>query len=182
MFDNVSTKMAFALLVEMFVTVGTFSVSGQHNSAQEQVSTGNVFLNSSRLTLAHDTVLVGYNDSRRVDSELLVGVVFQSLSVPQGATITNAYCLFVIDEVGPASDLQMNLSIYGELIGNASIPTSTPRDLSRRPQTSAVVEWAPNRSVSVDDSLRTVDISPVLQVVSFWMCPALTRNEAQPPV
>lgn len=156
-------------LVDVTASVASFSVSGLHDSAEEQLTTGSMRVNSSALALVHSPLLAGYNDS-----QLLVGVVFPSVGVPRGAKITRVHCWFVIDDVRPGSDAEMNLLIYGERTGNAARPSSEPADLSSRPHTSAAVEWAPNRSLGVNDSLRTVDVSPVLQASTLYLQLALS--------
>jgi hypothetical protein len=57
--------------------------------------------------------------------------------VPNGAAISEAHVLFSVDEVRPGqSDVDVTVSIYGQLSANAAKPSATGGDLSSRPATS----------------------------------------------
>ena len=74
-----------------------------------------MYLSSSDLELIND----GNNQ--------VVGVRFASLNIPKGATITNAYLQFKVDEI---SSIATNLSIRGEASPNPLIFASTARNIS----------------------------------------------------
>ena len=60
----------------------------------------------------------------------VVGMRFQSVPVPQGASITNAYLQFEVDET---TSVATSLTIAGEASDDAPIFSSTPTDVSSRP-------------------------------------------------
>jgi len=101
-------------------------VSQSSDDAEENAGTGSMYLNSSDLELIYD----GHDQ--------VVGVRYQNVNVPPGATITNAYIEFVIDESNTGVT---NLAIYGELTGNAGTFTSTGSNISGRTMTGASVAW-----------------------------------------
>ena len=71
-------------------------------------------------------------------------VIFPAILVPNGAAISEAHVLFSVDEVRPGqSDVDVTVSIYGQLSANAAKPSATGGDLSSRPATSAAVMWKP---------------------------------------
>jgi type IV pilus assembly protein PilY1 len=93
-----------------------------------------------------------------------VGLRFQSIAVPKGATITSASLEFVAAQ---ASADTTNLLITAESTGNAPEFTSTSNDLSvgSRPRTSASVAWAPSHWPTIGDVIESADISAIIQEV-----------------
>ena len=73
--------------------------------------------------------------------EVWVGLRFRNISIPQGATITNAYIEFTAD----ASDaVSTSLTIYGEDDDDADSYSSSSNDITDRSRTSASVNWSPS--------------------------------------
>ena len=101
-------------------------VNQSSDDVEENAGTGAMYLNSSDLELIYD----GHDQ--------VVGVRFQNVTIPSGATITNAYIEFVIDESN--TDVT-NLAIYGELTGNAGTFTTAASNVSGRAMTGASVAW-----------------------------------------
>ncbi|KAL1499616.1 hypothetical protein AB1Y20_011815 [Prymnesium parvum] len=143
----------------------TFRVHSLEDSGEEWLHNGAMYLVSSDLEFSHDLWLVQYNESLRQTSEQLVGVVFPSVDVPPGATITSARCEFVVDEVEASSSEALSLLVYGERSAHAAKPAPELRDLSRRAPTAARVAWQPEISVQVGVSLFTSDLSPIVQEI-----------------
>jgi hypothetical protein len=117
--------------------------------------------------------------------------------VPNGAAISEAHVLFSVDEVRPGqSDVDVTVSIYGQLSANAAKPSATGGDLSSRPATSAAVMWKPPASISINDELATPNIASVVQeIVSlsdwasgnsmgilFGHVSSLYRSKYSPPI
>jgi len=74
-----------------------------------------------------------------VGEEQKVGVRFQDIQVPQGATITSAYLVFTSNETDSQTT---TVTIYGEASDNAApFDDWTPYDLSNRTMTNASVDW-----------------------------------------
>ncbi|BAY24263.1 hypothetical protein NIES2100_40570 [Calothrix sp. NIES-2100] len=119
----------------------------------EQSATGSVSLTSSDLELVND----GNNQT--------VGLRFNSINVPKGVTITNAYIQFKVDET---STTATNLTIQGQAIGNAPTFTSASNNISSRSKTTASVTWNPTAWNSVGAAgvdQRTNNIASVIQEI-----------------
>ena len=127
-------------------------VSQDSDDAEEAVSSGSMDLTSSDLELVVD----GSTDQE-------VGTRFQSVTIPQGATITSAYIQFTVDEIDSGA---CNLTIYGEDIDNALTFTDTPGNITGRKKTTASVAWSPPAWYSVGAAgadQQTSDISSIIQ-------------------
>lgn len=70
-------------------------------------------------------------------SSITSGFRFPNVSIPQGATIVNAYIHFTVD--GPY-DFPLTLSLFGEATGNAQPFSATSRP-DNRPRTTASATW-----------------------------------------
>jgi hypothetical protein len=115
-----------------------------------------------------------------------VGLRFADLAIPAGATITNAYIQFTVDEVkSPANPF--NVNIYAEDADNSvtfnngtADSMAVSQDISSRVRTVESVAWAPDNT---DDTLwtaagdsgelqRTPDLTSLVQAVvnkSGWV-------------
>ncbi|MFN8383986.1 MAG: spherulation-specific family 4 protein [Anaerolineales bacterium] len=102
-------------------------VTSGNNDAEES-STGSMSLSSSDLELVND----GNNQ--------VVGMRFLAVNIPKGATITNAYLQFKVDE---SSSTATTLSIQGEASANGAVFTSSTRNISSRVKTANSVSWSP---------------------------------------
>ena len=69
-----------------------------------------------------------------------VGMRFTGVTVPRGATITNAYVQFQVDEAATAAT---NLTVAGQAADNPPAFTAVSKDISSRPRTTATVGWVP---------------------------------------
>jgi hypothetical protein len=94
----------------------------------EEKSSGSVSLASSDLELVYD----GSNQT--------VGMRFVGVSIPQGATIVNAYVQFLVNEVVSTATA---LTIQGQAIDNAPQFVATTGNISSRTRTAASVPWSP---------------------------------------
>jgi calcineurin-like phosphoesterase family protein len=102
-------------------------VNSSSDDAEENVSRGSVSLTSSDLEFVADGTTVQ-----------TVGIRFNNLAIPQGATITNAYIEFTVDEVQSETT---SLTFFGQAINNAPTFTSATRDVSSRTKTTSQVIW-----------------------------------------
>lgn len=119
----------------------------------EQAASGAVSLTSSDLEL----VLAGTNQT--------VGMRFNGLTIPQGATITNAYVQFKGDETGTTAT---SLTIQGEAANNAPTFTTASSNISSRPRTTATVAWSPPSWTMVGQvgpDQQTPNIASVIQEI-----------------
>jgi len=100
-----------------------------------------------------------------------VGLIFRNVTIPAGATITNAYVEFTVDE---PEDCVPNLTILGAKIANMTAPfTGAFFEISSQPRTTATVAWSPGPwgDAEVGTKKQTPDIQTVIQEiigVSGW--------------
>lgn len=94
-----------------------------------------------------------------------VGLRFQSVTVPQGATILSAYVQFRADE---KSSTVVTLTIEGQAADSAPTFTGANFSISSRPRTAANATWSPEPWTLIGESgpkQRTTDLSSVLQEI-----------------
>ena len=132
----------------------TSQVSSSSDDAEEKVSSGSVSLSSSDLELGGES---GGSKPQ------IVGMRFTDVQVPKGATITNAYIEFDVDE---KDSVATNLTIRGEAVADAAAFTSQKRNISSRPVTSASVSWnnVPPWT-SKNEKKQTPDIRAIAQEI-----------------
>lgn len=112
---------------------------------------GSVSLNSSSLTLSAGP------------EQVITGLRYQMLNIPQGATITSAYLRFTSRGYDASAT---TINIAAELTANATTFTSSQQNISSRTQTSNQVIWdQENDWPSVGDTVASIDFSSVIQEV-----------------
>jgi len=94
-----------------------------------------------------------------------VGLRFNEVYVPQGATIVDAYVQFRVREpdLDPAS-----FTIEGHLIGDSGPFTTQIRNLTFRPKTTVTIPWSPNPWTLVKEAgpdQRTPNIALIIQEI-----------------
>jgi PilY1 beta-propeller domain len=102
-------------------------VSQGTDDAEETVGGSGVYLDSSDLEMVDD------------GGDQVIGIRFQNVTIPQGASISDAYIEFTIDETG--SDTT-NLTFYGEDSDNPWTYADLDDDISGRTYTTASVSWS----------------------------------------
>ncbi len=97
-----------------------------------------------------------------------IGIRFQNIAVPAGATITKASIQFTVDE---ADDEPTSLRIYGELSSDPVQFSTNAGDITSRKKTTAFVDWndipiwdADSIGVAGPDQL-TPDLSAIVQEI-----------------
>ncbi len=103
-----------------------FSVLDGADDAEEAVGSGGMNLTSSDLEM----VMEG--------TEQVIGIRFNGVNIPQGATINSAFIQFTADET---DDVATTLNIVGELVEHSAAFSTTNFDISDRPTTTAIVNW-----------------------------------------
>jgi hypothetical protein len=129
-------------------------VSASSDDAEENTATGKVNRGSSDLELV---------DQGRQNQ--IVGMRFNGLNIPKGATITKASVQFQVDETHSGSAALM---IQGQATDNASTFTNANRNISFRDRTNAVVDWSPVPWTTVGEAgadQQTPDITLVIQEI-----------------
>jgi hypothetical protein len=119
-------------------------VSSSSDDAIEDGS-GSVALTGNHLHLGYKTV----------------GVKFNTINIPQGATITEAYIEFTADRDNTGSG---SVNIYGEDVDDASTYSSSSYDITSRSKTSAVTNWATTNWVA-EQSYNTPDLKSLVQEI-----------------
>lgn len=130
------------------------------NDDAEERSDGSMYINSSDLELTED------GDAQTV------GIRFQSINIPQGATITKAYIQFEVDET---SSEDTSLKIYGEDADNSPSFSTTSHNISDRAKTNGFlgfvggyISWNPPPWNEVNDhgeDQRTPDLTNIVQEI-----------------
>lgn len=139
------------------------TVSSSEDDAEEAES-GLMYLTSSDLEVVNDNNASAGNQT--------VGIRFNSVNVPQDATIMNAYIQFTVDETVNSDETlnedPSNLTIFGEAVDNATAFTDDNNNISERAKTIANLEWSPEAWTTPGDRTdiqKTVDISAVIQEI-----------------
>jgi Big-like domain-containing protein len=131
------------------------TVAAGSDDVEEQPSTGKINSASNDLDLMNDHEVV----------QRAIGLRFRNVSVPQGATILNAYVQFTADEIhsGPTS-----LTLQGEASDNAAPFATTRFSLTAKPRTTASVVWSvPSWTVKRERGAaqRSPELGSVLQEI-----------------
>ncbi len=105
-----------------------------------------------------------YEDAGKVDPQI-IGLRFVGIAIPKGATITNAWVQFAVDETRDGT-LATNLIIDGELSPSPAAFSSTAGNVSSRTRTTAKVQWSVPNWTRVGDrgpDQRTPNLAPIIQ-------------------
>lgn len=124
------------------------------NDDAEELASGQIRTVSSDLELVYD------------GSNQIVGMRFNNITIPQGATINSAYVQFQVDEV---KSVDTTLTIRGEQSDNATLFLKESGNLSSRPQTASTVYWSPEPWLIVgqaDLDQRTPDLKSVIAEIT----------------
>jgi Predicted metal-dependent phosphoesterases (PHP family) len=154
---------ATARSAEVLITVATAPVTkalttriNAGSDDAEETSKGVVTTNGDDIELCYDTKTTGSQ---------VVGLRFNGIAIPQGATISKAYIQFTVDEKTNAG---CTLTIKGEASDNVSTFTSAPKNISGRSVTSASIGWIPSGWPTVGQSgsaQQTPDLKAIVQEI-----------------
>ncbi|MEO1263448.1 MAG: Ig-like domain-containing protein [Bacteroidota bacterium] len=132
------------------------------NDDVEELENGTIWKTNSDLELCYDDYI---SNSQGLVGHQHVGLRFQNVTVPQGATITNAYIQFTADETdGDATEI----IIRAEQVDDAAEFSYSTNNVSTRTMTADSVTWNPptwNTVGAAGTDERTPDISALLQSV-----------------
>ncbi|MEE8452265.1 MAG: Ig-like domain-containing protein, partial [Thermoguttaceae bacterium] len=152
---NLTDTETFSIIVydpsAEFGTVESRIAAGSDDA--EQRATGKISLSSSDLELVYD------------GGDQTIGMRFNTMTIPQGATILDAYVQFQADEKGSA---QTDLVLRAEDVDSATTFTSTSGSISSRSMTDAYVTWSPpawNTTGAAGEEQRTPSLAAVVQEV-----------------
>ena len=96
----------------------------------------------------------------------IVGLRFNTISIPTAAAITNAYVQFEADEAGSGAT---SLVVRGQAADDAPTFTTTPSNISSRARTTASVPWVPAAWPTVQvagPAQRTPNLSPIITEIA----------------
>ncbi len=145
------------------ISVGSSSVdliipvSIQNDDAEES-SSGNMYRNSSDLEFMNESV---------GSSLQKIGVRFQNIVIPQGATITSAKIEFYLDETKGRNGT-LDIKVLGHKVTNSNSFSSSNNDISNRINnnpTSASVIWSPETGLSIGDPFETSNLKTIAQEI-----------------
>jgi hypothetical protein len=123
-----------------------------NDDVEERLSNGSMYMDSSDLELVKDG-----------NTEQNIGLRFQNVDIPQGATITAAYIEFETDEKSSGAT---SLTFHGEAADNAAPFVAQKNNLTSRALTSAAVDWnnIPAWNI-VNQKHQSPDLSPIVQEI-----------------
>jgi hypothetical protein len=132
-------------------------VSRSSDDAEEHLDDNTVDVGSSDLEMIYDDWYSGNG----FDQE--VGMRFQDVDVPVGATIVSAYIEFVAD-ASDGGDGASALTIYGQAADNPDTFAETDGDITGRTKTTASAAWNPGEWDS-EQTYQTSDLTTIVQEI-----------------
>lgn len=129
-------------------------VSQSTDDAEEQSdgTIGSDDLDSSDLELTEDGS----------SNQQVVGMRFQNVDVPAGATILSAYLEFETDET---SSTATALTFYGQAADDPLTFEAVTNNILTRPKTTASVDWSPEAWNTVSEKHQTPNIASIVQEI-----------------
>jgi hypothetical protein len=137
--------------------VNEWRIATDADDVEEAVDTGSMDVGSSDLELA-------YESTGQADPQL-IGLRFPGIAIPKGATITESWVRFQVDEDKGGTE-PVNLIIEGELSPSPAPFTTAALSVSYRTPTAARVSWSvPDWTVVGDQGpdQTTPDLSAIIQ-------------------
>ncbi|MBC7886182.1 MAG: SprB repeat-containing protein, partial [Saprospiraceae bacterium] len=156
----------FSFIVSTSVVTSQTTITSSIGASTDDVeeagsnggSPGNMLLTSLDLEMTQDDA--GGNAGTQK-----IGLRFNGINVPKGATITNAYITFrAVNPTSPNTNSGVtNLTINGQAADNPGTFSTTTYDLSNRSVTSSSVAWSSIASWTTGVSYNTPAINSVVQ-------------------
>jgi len=154
-------KQIFSFLVLIFFFSSTayaatinVRISAGNDDAEEEMVGNSIDRGSSDLELAYES------------NRQQIGMRFRNITIPNGASISNAYIQFSVDEFASGTT---NLVIYGQNANNPGQFQSADSDISNRTTTTANVNWNNVPAWLVEHAKgtdqRTPNISTIIQEI-----------------
>lgn len=128
----------------------TYSMTSSVFDAEERSDTGAIDRTSSDLEFGRDAVAQ------------YVGMYWEFIDVPQGATIDEAYITFVANQVQTGV---MTVRLHGHAADTSTFFLLDVNNISSRPRTTAFVDWSPEDWTTIDAEYQSADISPIIQEI-----------------
>ncbi len=134
--------------------VADIRVATSSDDAEERVSKGRMTLTSTDLDMMVDGTL----------PQSAVGLRFNGINIPRGATVLDAYVQF---EANESSSEATTLSIHGQAIDDAPTFTTAKFNVTSRTLTNTSVSWTPPAWVKAErgPAERTPGLTSVIQEI-----------------
>ena len=132
--------------------IASSQISASTDDAEERAS-GSINLRSSDMELIRDK------------SDQTVGLRFNTMDIPKGAVISDAFVQFIVDESDSEST---SLTIEGQAADNPVTFSRSRFNISSRPRTVASVSWSPEPWTAIGQAgpeQETPNISSVIQEI-----------------
>lgn len=147
---------------QIIINVGNFSVSNQY----EEITDGNddieengidqsVYFTSSDLELVYDNTGTGNQK---------IGLRFQNINIPQGATITDAYIQFMSDGTWNNTDAEYDITIEDSYNSDA-FEDNGNANLTGRTFSNTIVDWNPE-TWAEDEIVQSPQLNTLLQEIT----------------
>ncbi len=130
-------------------------VNRSSDDVEQATGSGVMYLGSADLEFGRD---IGLHNGAQI-----VGIRFQSLNIPRGATITNAYMDFVT--VDADNSKNANYVIRAHASDNSPSIGLSPYALSSRALTSAQSTWSPGEWKQVNEVKRSTGLRTIVQEI-----------------
>jgi hypothetical protein len=134
-------------------------IAADSDDAEENLAAGGIDLGSSDLEMPYE--IQGQGNPQ------IIGLRFTGIPIPKGATITDAWVQFRVDEAKGGTQ-PVNLVIEGELSPNPATFSSTIGDISSRSKTTAQVQWSVPNWTTIGDQgpdQTTPSIASIIQEI-----------------
>jgi len=163
---------------EQYLVSGTVELTGTDLELTKiAVGAATVTLPDIAVNLSSDDVEEHQNGSMESNSssdlELMkesdvqkIGIRFQGVAIPAGATITSAAIEFQLDETGGRND-SLDIKILGHKVANSTTfsgSSAVSSRISANP-TGASVIWTPPTGIAEDERFDTADLTAVVQEI-----------------
>ena len=147
--------------INVYQNVVDIQIVDEDDDVEERQS-GTIQKGGSDLELAYDSYV---SSKYGLSGNQHIGLRFQNVGIPAGATVTKAYIQFTADETD--SD-DVNLTIQGDASASAAAFSYAANDVSGRTMTVASVNWQPEVWDAVGQASeveRTPDIKTIVQEI-----------------
>ena len=120
-------------------------------------------LNAGMDITSSDLEIIDEDAGTPATDEQLIGLRWL-IPVTKGAAPTKAYIEFQLKEIASAAvnTQPVNVIIEGQLSPDSPAFTTTAKDITNRPRTTAQVPWTIPTGMAVGDKFQTPDISPII--------------------
>lgn len=157
--DGVSNGVLFTVTASYSLVV---EITESGDDVEEGALNGAMALSSSDLEIGEYDTWTQDGVEQGVQT---LGLRFNAIDIPATANILSASIQFTCDATG-AEPVEM--TIYGEAVGNASAFTETPYDVSSRTKTTENVVWNVPEWINEGDAgvaQQTVDLNNIVQEI-----------------